>query len=134
MGTLAERPDGAYEFIPYRSGPFCIALRLSDGPHIVVSFKAMEAVVWRLMKERQAHDQLAAYVPVRPNGTAWTRTFASEAAAWRILIGARTAPRPHCGSSTWRTRSARRRVGALRGLPVRRSVGRLLDRLLRLLR
>ena len=66
VGTLAERPDGVYEFIPHRSGPFCIALRLSDGLHIAVSFKAMEAVVWRLMKERQAHDQLARLCPRAP--------------------------------------------------------------------
>ena len=40
------------------------------------------------------------YTVTRPNGTAWTRTFATAAAAWRVVV-------PGCNSQAeWRWRKA----------------------------
>ncbi len=32
-------------------------------------------------------SQLPRYVPVRPDRVAWTRSFATETAAWRAVVG-----------------------------------------------
>ena len=100
VGVIAERWGGGYEFIPHRIGPFCASLRLPAGQHIGRNYPAVRKLVHGLLEGQVPPAQPPQYVIVRPDGTAWQRSFTSEAAAWGASV------RGANNLAEWRVRKA----------------------------
>ena len=100
VGIIAQQQRGPFEFIPHRSGSFCRALRLPNGPHVADNENAMRCIVRKLLEAAKTPSTIPEYVAMRPDGRPWERTFFSETAAWRAMVkGAASKPE-------WRRRKA----------------------------
>ena len=81
VGLIAEQRNGAYEFLPNCSGPFCVGLRLTPGPRVAKTYSAVQRLVRGMLKQQEPPSPIPWFVAVRPDGRSWERSFTSEATA-----------------------------------------------------